>query len=385
MSSVTLAVSDVAPAERRFAPLVVADSVQSLLERKVEAMALSDKRLVSCKDVHPFVQAAHDAFFLHYPLVISPDDVWFCIAQGFAQHVNLHAEKLRHHFVSHSGKKKLIVERVDFELGRSNPWPEVFTSFSEQIAEQVGTALRDVIVCDFSTSTHFHRAACEVAMMDAFQPYFEYEMLIGCGIPAITLTGAPDDWRDVRRRALSLAQYGLEDWIAALVPILDELEATSRGQGNAEFWKSFFRYNSGSLGAAITGWIHVLFPYLKSLGKKSDELVANPYLKTWKKEWLRITDIEKTRQPVVFMDKIEGPCLPEIPAGVASAPVVVENVRTLEKHEMRFVAGMFGVAQDEQTKSLSCSFGWAVVYDTPLPRKRRTYREIADKKRAQGN
>jgi hypothetical protein len=33
------------------------------------------------------------------------------------------------------------------------------------------------------------------------------------------------------------------------------------------------------------------------------------------------------------------------------------------EHDLRFVAGMFGVEQDPETRALSPSFGWAIVYD----------------------
>jgi hypothetical protein len=340
--------------------------VASLLRRRIEAMELDDPRLVCCKDAHPFAQAAHDAFYGHFPLTISPDDVWFCLAQGFAHHVALNAETLRHRFVRHEGKQKLKVVRPDFALGRANPWPEVFGEFSEQIAAQVGRELRDTIVADFSTTTPFHRAATEVAMMDTFQPYFEYEMLCGCGIPSITLTGAPDDWRDVRRRAGTFAAYGLEEWVAALVPVLDQIEASSRGHHDREFWRSFFRYQSGSGGSAMTGWIHVLFPYLKD---DAGRLVPNGYLKTWPNDYRDA--IASTRGG--GWEEINGPHLLEIPAGLASAPVRVTDGRTGQTHDMRFVAGMFGVAQDPRSLSLSCSFGWAVTYDevvAPKPKRR---------------
>jgi hypothetical protein len=328
-------------------------------------MAISDTHLVSCKDTHPFAQAAHDAFYKHYPLIISPDDVWFCITQGFASHVNLNAERLRHHFVKHEGKEKLVVERPDFLLGQSNPWPEVFTSFSDQIADHVGRHLRDLVVADFSTTTAFHRAASEVALMDAFQPYFEYEMLCGCGIPEITLTGAPDDWRDIRRRATELARFGLDAWIRALLPILDALEATSRGYADPDFWKSFFRYKSWSGGSEMTGWINVLFPYLKGTGQQKGKLISNPYLNTWRTDHLQAVNDSSRRH--MFGDKTNGPYLLQIPAGLSSAPVRVTDRRSNDTHDMRFVAGMFGIAQDPTTMGLSASFGWAIVYDKPLP------------------
>ena len=323
MQAITVLVSEnVAPGKRQ-ASLNVSRNVESLLRRRVEAMALSDERLVCCEAAHPFAQAAHDAFYNHYPLAISPDDVWFCLAQGFARHVNLNAEALRHRFVRHEGKLTLTVVRPDFILGQPNPWPEAFAAFFDQIGNHVGTVLREMVVADFTTTTPFHCAATEVALMDAFQPFFQYKMLCGCGIPAIHLTGAPDDWRDVRRRASRFAEYGLERWSNALLPVLDEIEATSRGHGDREFWKSFFRYRSGSGGSAMTGWIHVLFPYLKD---DEGQLVANRYIDTWRAEFRNAVDIQN-RANWRDRDDFDGPYLLQIPSGTSSAPVEVNDPR----------------------------------------------------------
>jgi hypothetical protein len=365
MQSVTIPVSNTNLADKPEPRLDLRASVESLLQRHIEAFALSDDRLVCCKDSHPFAQAAHDAFFDHCPLTFGPDDVWFCLAQGLAHHVNLNAEALRHRFVRHEGKLKLLVERPDFVLGRPNPWPEAFTAFSDQIARHVGQALRDVVVADFSTTTDFHRAATEVALMDTFQGYFEYEMLIGCGIPSIHLTGAPDDWRDVRRRAAVFADYGLEHWTRSLLPVLDQIEATSRGHGDRDFWRSFFRYDSGSGGAAMTGWIHVLFPYLKD---QHDRLVSNQFLDNWPIETRKALDDEKISN-WRNREGFDGPLLGQIPSGTSSAPVEVIDGHTGQSHQMRFVAGMFGVSQDPATLTLSPAFGWAVAYDDLVPAK----------------
>src|SRR5262245_45245512 len=90
-----------------YSALDVGTSVRNLLAKPVEAMACPARRLVSCDTMHAFAKAAHDAFYFHHPLTIRPDDVWFCIAQGFAAHVNNNVEKLRSFFVMHAGKKKL--------------------------------------------------------------------------------------------------------------------------------------------------------------------------------------------------------------------------------------------------------------------------------------
>jgi hypothetical protein len=62
---------------------------------RIEQTYASEARLVACTDVNPLVQMAHDAFYEHRPITLSPDVVWFTIAQGFATHVDLNAEALR--------------------------------------------------------------------------------------------------------------------------------------------------------------------------------------------------------------------------------------------------------------------------------------------------
>lgn len=325
--------------------------------RRVEAHSTSSAPLVAVSDAHALGQAAFDAFYTHYPLVLSPDAVWFCLAQGFAHHVARNAETLRARFVRHQGKQQLTVGRPDFVLGRPNPWPEVFAAFSEQIAAHVGQ-LRDLVVADFSTTGPVERAASEVVLMDAFQPYFEYQAWSGCGIPSITLLGTPDDWRSVRRRAAMLSEFGLEAWISALLPVLDEVVRTAEGRVDQGFWRSFFRYQSGSGPAEMTGWILVLFPYLKTLDEAGETLAPNPYLERWEAAY-RTAQSRKDWRIV----HPEGPRLSALPGSIASAPVKLVDMRDGSTHPLRFVAGLFGVTQDAASGALAPEFGWAVVHE----------------------
>jgi hypothetical protein len=329
-------------------------SVRSLLAKRVEAVHCDARRLVACDTHHPLALAAKLAFYKHHPLVIRPDDVWFCIAQGFAAHVNANAETLRDRFVTHAGKAHLLVQRKDFLLGQPNPWPEAFAAFSDQIAAHVGK-LRELVCARFSTSTPVEIAAFDVVLMDGFQGYFEYEMLIGCGIPQITLRGTPEDWAAMIPRVAHLSEYGLGHWTRELLPVLDQLVATAAGDINAEFWRSFFRYQSGSGPAELTGWISTLYPYLHA---DEQTLAPNPYLDGWHARYTRASKRTDWR-----WNDMDGPSIGALPSGMASAPVHCVDQRTGETVELRFVAGMFGVDQDTSTGALSPCFGWAVVYD----------------------
>jgi hypothetical protein len=320
--------------------------------RRVEAFSSSSSRLVWAGAGNAFAQAAHDAFYLHYPLVLSPDAVWFCLAQGFARHVAMHAEELRGRLVRHTGKQKLVIERTDFVLGQPNPWPEVFCAFSQQIAASVGR-VHELVVADFSTTGPVERAASEVLVMDIFHPYFEYGMRWGCGIPSISLLGTVDDWKSVRRRAAMFSEFGLDGWTSALLPVLDEVVRTAEGHLDRTFWRSFFRYDSSSWGGCqLTGWILTFFPYLAVASK----MALSPYLKGWEEAW-RQAEQHRGRR----IDP-EGPWLEALPGSLASAPVRFVDLRDHSETPMRFVAGLWGVTQDP-SGALTPEFGWAVIDD----------------------
>ena len=357
---ISFAVSEVEPGKLQ--PALERDAaVRSLLGGRVEAMSASAGRLVSCTDVHALVQAAHDAFYEHLPLVLSPDAVWLCLAQGFARHVNSHAEELRRRFVAHDGREKLVVEHTGIVLGRPSPWDEAFALFSDALAARLGK-LRDLVVADFTTTGPIERAASQITLMDAFQGYFEYELRAGCGIPSITLTGTVDDWRSLRRRAAVFSEYGLSAWTDVLLPVLDRIVDTAAGTVDVEFWRSFFRHRSSSGPSQLTGWIVTLFPYLDDLTYARGRItgrtpVWNPHLVRWRDEHAHALDEDDG-----WPSRI-GPELDQLPSGLASAPVRVVDLRTGEATRVRFVGGPMGVLQDPSTLALEPDVGWAVVHD----------------------
>jgi Domain of unknown function (DUF4419) len=227
-----------------------------------------------------------------------------------------------------------------------------------QIGEHVGK-LRDLVGARFSTSTETEIAAFDVCLMDTFQGYFEYEMRAGCGIPEVTLLGTPEDWTSMIPRVRYLGEFGLESWSEALVPVLEKIVETAAGDPDKDFWSSFFRYQSGSGPAELTGWILTLFPYLVD-SWKTKALAPNKYLATWR-EGLHAAKQRGDR----FLDfrAVQGPSISQIPEGLVSAPVRYVDLSADAEHDLRFIAGLFGVEQHPETRALSAAFGWAIVYD----------------------
>jgi len=307
---------------------------------------------------HPLVAAASAAFEGHYPLVLGPDEVWLVLAQGFATHVRQNADLLQERFVSHDGRLRLDVQRDDFrrsarggepppKCGPSardedmaqNPWPEAIAAFADAIRAHVGKR-HDLVVADFSTTGPIERTTSQLVLMDAMQSYFEYHFHTLCGIPEITLLGTPDDWRRLRDRVRALREFELAWWIDPLEPIVDQLVATAEQKVDRTFWGSFFKLKDESGGPYISGWINLLFPYLRRQG----ELQPSPFLDGW--------------ESALDQQFAVGPTTDGFPSALSRAPFTWHYFD--DELAMELLGGFLGFSQDEQTLALRPELGWAV-------------------------
>ena len=357
MTATTFSVSPEVKPKRVHEKVDYVGKLRTALRRPIEATWLPREPLIACDEDHALLTAMQIAFYDHYPLRLSPDVIWITLARGFALHVNENAQELRHRFVPHQGQETLSVTRMDFVRGEENPWPEVFEVFNEQLAERIG-GLNDLLQADFSTTGPVERAVSNLMAMDAFQAYFEYELFAGCGIPHITLTGTSNDWQKVRERVHRFAEFGLEEWIDALDPVLAQFVAAKEGNEDTQFWKSIFRYNSGSGTSVMTGWANVLFPYFKEY--QTDKLYPNPYLKDWK-ERLEIDDSQNWRER---WDEPQGVGIQAIPSCFTSVPLKV--FWGSEEIKMRLVGGLMGVSLDEESQEVQPESGWVIAYEEPV-------------------
>lgn len=295
---------------------------------------------------HSFYKGMINAYASHRSIVLSPDVIWLLISQGFAAHVNLNSEELRDKIVYHQGKKTLEVEsprNLILETDKVN-WDSIFGEFEKQIRSNTKNNIADIITADFSTTGITEKIASQITLMESVKSYFEYKvMTLGCGIPDITLTGTPDDWRKVREKAQSLKGYGMDWWIESLDPILKQFVDASQGKIVKEFWMEMV----GSVKFRLMGC------GIPSKDADNTELRFDGWFTTF--------------YPYdAFGDRISGPMtynarlLPE----VVETPFIYEirdyDGTVLAKYDMLLYAGIIGLSEDASTGALKPEIGWMV-------------------------
>jgi hypothetical protein len=290
-----------------------------------------------------FITAFQVAYDKHFPLALSPDDVWLAVVQGLSTFVNANAGRFRSRFARHDGQMEIWVERNSFMKGSpENDWQGAFNEFSQKIGEQIGEGNRRLIVSDFSTTGPVERAASEIVLMDVMKAYFEYGVSSMCGIPEITLLGTVEDWRSMRIRAQNLAEYECEEWIESLIGVLDEFVAAVEGHPNIDFWTSFYKLDGGSGGPFVNGAINVFFPYVR--------------------KW-RTGQISAPNERAINWSNMKGrgggPRPDSFPSGVARVPFKWKYFTT--EFPMDFIAGFMGANQNPDTGLMRPAIGWAVA------------------------
>jgi hypothetical protein len=314
--------------------------------------------------LHPLIQAVDLAFSDHRPLVLSPDCIWLTIMQGFGHHLQEHAEALRGRVVRHEGKKDLIVETKSLA---PECWPELISQLSSQIRDQSDAVLYETLLCQFSTTTPTIKTACEVALLDTYQRYFDYTMRCICGIPNITLEGTPDDWQRIRERIEVLATYDLGWWTARLAPILDQFVATAKGDPDSSFWQAIYKPRKVYVTDLATGWIVDLFPYLFSAPVReeadfsregrglcdSPARYRNQLLGKERTNWLP----PDTHGPMTNY----GVPVKAFPSGLSRAPVNLQ-MPDGSRDKVDILGGFLGASLQPEDNALAPIISWAVVH-----------------------
>ena len=321
-------------------------SLEKILNKKPEATSNCPKICVRNYTNNRFVGMIHRAYSEHYPITISPDDIWLCISQGFARHITQNSEEFRRRFVEYEGQEIIRVIRNKFiKNSPDNDWQSVFSEFAAKIEEYVGK-VKNLIVADFSTTGDIEKAASQIVLMDIMKQYFDYRVMdyrvmTTRGIPSIQLTGTIDDWKSIKQRISVFKEFDLNWWIDKLEPVIDQFISAFEGNIDQNFWESLYKHvDHGSGGPHITGWINTLFPYII----KHDQTIIKNYDMTGQYEKKEINKYSMSTA--------------NFPSGLSKVPFVWEHYEN--DINMNFIAGHIGYVQ-EADLSLKSIIGWAIV------------------------
>ncbi len=243
---------------------VVTQKQGKLMFTSTRSDITATEKIVNAGLSNSFVGALYAAYSGHYKLVLRPDDVWITIATAFADYIDFHAEEMRKTFVSHEGKKQLIVV-----IGSLSAYADAIRQFSDLIDQNTHAGVRDWIEPRFSTTTSNDSLIARTVLMGAMKHYFSYGMRIECGIPEVTLMGTLKDWLMLRAKVDHLGSLGQEQlgwWRDVLLPIVDKFIESYKNPTAVDhaFWQSCANYIGGGSGPSyISGWVLAFSPFKK--------------------------------------------------------------------------------------------------------------------------
>ena len=338
-------VDPVTPCQERLPLINARTRFEEMMGRSVQVFTCADSSDVALTRGgadHSLVSAVYLAFSDHRPLVLTPDAVWITLAQGFAQHINHHANALRSRVVTHKGT--VTLEAATRGLATPEDWADVIQQWSDGVQPRIPADLYQLMLCDFSTTTPIARTVSQVVMLEALQQYFDYQVCFICGIPTITVKGSVHDWITIRERVDVMAGFHLEWWTDRLKPICDGFIDTANGHPSQTFWRHIFSPKDVYGGDAITGWLADLFPYIKD----------------------SITQAATVRNPILAIPREQlttkdGLSSRDIPLGLSRAPFTLTSTSAQESTAMELIAGFMGVKQDVDSGQLEPAIGWAVL------------------------
>jgi len=246
------------------------------------------------------------AYNTEYDVIVSPDDFWITILHPFYCHIQNNAEKLRHLFVDHKDKE---IINVNFEgIFSEKDAESLIHEFAELGSKRTKSNIKDLVECNFSTTTDIEKTVSKVVLLGILKNYFCF-MGTCCGVRNVIFLGELEDWLKIRKKVELIGKYELDWWTPKILYILDNFIKTYKGDPNKDFWNTMLDLNgNGESGEydEITGWVKDFYPF----------------------------DIEGKKQ--------EGPLyLNQIPRITFKAPFILQN--GIIAQNMLFAAGFSGL------------------------------------------
>lgn len=218
--------------------------------------------------VSQLIQATHQAFANHVPLTLSPEIMWYAICHEVATLIKSDPRKYARYFTDSPDAKKTLTVRDDsLVYGEQNDWLASINFIRDPLRRNIPAEALGLFLPKFSTLTPESETAILVAFMDTVSSFYEFGWQTDCGIPRVKLEGEVADWELLVRSTVILSEIfvALQGYFADLLSVLREIVKTAKGEGfNREFWNSIYKYDGGSGGPYVGGWITTLTAYLNT-------------------------------------------------------------------------------------------------------------------------
>jgi len=182
---------------------------------------------------------------------------------------------VRSFFVSHEGKKRLVVDAGPTIY--NTDYYRFFREMSGQIRDNINKPeYTEAIQSDFSSSSPVQKIVNNIMLMYSFQKYFDYVSNLYCGIPGVIMMGTENDWKNMISKLERVKtilqpleeQLKLAKWFKGSKRVLQKLLDTFRGNPDQDWWLRLMteEHRGGSGGGTyINGW------YVRDfLGKTGD-------------------------------------------------------------------------------------------------------------------
>jgi hypothetical protein len=205
--------------------------------------------------------------------------------------------RLREKFVKNNqNKNKIIVSQGangDSHINdvTTQRWGDIFKGFIEQSKEKIDGTVLHLFTPYFSTTITDIEYASQIAIISIVSPFvkfikrFKPDFSGGCGFPYINLQGTLQDYKQLKMKIEGLKGYLIDDWIYKLIPIIDKIIETKKGNIDKQFWdniitnkKTVYSKEVDASGGRcivekekieIFGWIFDFFPFkIKNEGIK---------------------------------------------------------------------------------------------------------------------
>jgi hypothetical protein len=248
-----------------------------------------------------FVSTVVQAYSEHYNLVIRPDDIWLTILSQLSYHINSRPEEFRHKFVSHEGKKTLKLKLLAHSITEVDG-----DKVADQLVEVIDKALLDKelkewVLPAFSTTEIDDRTCAAILMFASLKEYFNYNILLRCGIPSVTLQGTKEDWIEIHRRLEKLDSWNetTQAWKVLLEPIMRRFIAAFDGDQDEDFWAHIGSPEfEGSGTHTLGGWITAFCVF-----QEDGQYNGNKHAKSWGRSEERYS-LDEAIYPIIAQQDI---------------------------------------------------------------------------------